>query len=114
MTKESILDMNQLISGELKIGNPVEILVSRFIGVGSYMISGIVTGLTDCINVVVFTDEDECYLGYRYTVSVGYKNTTVTVKYGNPMTLEQYKAYFRTPEAKANRLATYKSQPVVK
>ena len=103
--------MNQLIGGELKIGNTVEILTYR----AKFPTSGVVT---DCMNVVVFTDEDECYLGYKYTIKcaswVGYTNRTLTVKYGQPMTLEQYKAYFRTPEAKANRLATYKSQPVVR
>ena len=103
--------MNKLISGDLKIGNTVEVLVPT----SKFPTSGVVTG---CMNVVVFTDEDECYLGYKYTIRcaswVGYTNRTVTVKYGKPMTLEQYKVYFRTPEAKANRLATYKSQPVVK
>ena len=103
--------MNKLISGELKIGNTVRILSSRL----REPMSGTVIS---CINVVVFTGYDECYLGYNYTVrcqSWGvHTNKSVIVKYGQPMTLESYKAYSRTPEAKANRLATYKSQPVVK
>lgn len=103
--------MNQLISGELKIGNTVRVLGAR----SKEPISGVVTG---CINVVVFTGDDECYLGYSYNVRCSswgvYTNKSVIVKYGKPMTLEYYKAYSRTPEAKANRLATYKSQPVVK
>ena len=94
--------MNQLISGELKIGNTVSILGSR----AKQPISGTVTS---CMNVVVLTGDDECYLGYSYNVrcySWGvYTNKSVTVKCGKPMTLEHYKA---------NRLATYKSQPVAR
>ena len=73
--------------------------------------------IVSCINVVVLTGEDECYLGYGYKVRhVSYGITThriVTVKYGNPMTLKQYREFYKTPEAKAQRKATYESQPVM-
>ena len=96
-----------LHKGELKVGNNVSIISGSITNI----LSGVVT---DRINIVVFTGDDECYLGYRFYVRCfGWYGTTtkiVQTKYGDPMTIAEYKTYYRTPEAKAKRYATYKDK----
>lgn len=96
-----------LHKGELKVGNEVSIISGSITNI----LSGVVT---DRINIIIFTGDDECYLGYRYYVRCnggGFSTwKTVQEKYGDPMTIDEYKAYYRTPEAKAKRYATYKNK----
>ena len=82
--------MALLHSGELRIGNTVTISS----GTDSNLIDGIVN---DCMNVVVLTGENECYFGYSWKIRCrgcwGVTDKSVTQKYGDPMTLNEYKQH---------------------